>query len=108
MKSCLQKNITQQHEVELIQDLFWLFVDERLKTLQQSHETFETFLELLDQLIESEKKRTPTRKKSVVFAIKEEIFLFDFTKPPNHPPLPEHFIPTHLHHSRSLDSELYQ
>ena len=108
MKSCLRKNITQQREVELMQDLFWLFVDERLKTLQQTHETFETFLELLDQLIESEKKRTPTRKKSVAFAINEETFIFDFTNPPNHPPLPEHFVPTYLHHSQSFNFELYQ
>ena len=91
--------INHQHEIELTQDLFWLFVDKRLKTMQQKHETFKMFLELLDQLIKSEKKRIPTQGKTVAFAIKEEVFIFDSNNSPNYPPLPEHFVQTYLTHS---------
>ena len=108
MKPILRNSISLEREIELTQNLFWLFVDERLKTMQQKHETFEIFLELLDQLIESEKNRTPTRGKTVAFAIKEEEFIFDSNNPPNYPPIPEHFVQTYLTHSRSLYPDPYQ
>jgi hypothetical protein len=81
MKSILKKTskyalayskVSLEREIELTQDLFWMFTEERLKTLQQE-DVFEEFLTLLDQLIESEAKRA----KRVHFATKDDIRTFE-------------------------------
>ena len=104
MKSILKKTITKklelplERELELTQDLFWMFVDERIKTLQEKHETFEEFLTLLDQLIESETKRKK-QGRSVHFATNTTVkvverYNHNFEDHYSTPTPPEHF----LHH----------
>jgi uncharacterized protein with von Willebrand factor type A (vWA) domain len=80
MKSILKKNpITKEREAELVQDLYWIFTEERIRTTkeEEKHELFEEFLTLLNQLIDSETRRIRKHDKRVQFDLKTQVRRFE-------------------------------